>query len=235
MMSAWLIGGADAIQSDIEPQLDDTQSYKKLDLDEKLALFLTTAAKNLAAALNTSFESLRPFITDYISVGASIYERHHTMDVSKKASMLGLSDIELHSIDLGGASIPAALETAQRLCTQGDRLVLIAGAEVPRYEDTEQSFDELRARIAKTIAFVESFAPEQFAGAEERPIALRTESRSRAAVIAMMSGAGRIPPSAAARSMPRASGSPRSSNTRSIGASVAAAPVACRSASCAVR
>lgn len=132
MMSAWLIGGADAIQSDIEPQLDDTQSYKKLDLDEKLALFLTTAAKNLAAALNTSFESLRPFITDYISVGASIYERHHTMDVSKKASMLGLSDIELHSIDLGGASIPAALETAQRLCTQGDRLVLIAGAEVPR-------------------------------------------------------------------------------------------------------
>jgi hypothetical protein len=29
----------------------------------------------------------------------------------------------------------------------------LAGAEPPRYEDTEQSFDELRARIAKTIAF----------------------------------------------------------------------------------
>lgn len=49
----------------------------------------------------------------------------------------------------------------------------LAGADVPRYEDSEQSFDELRARIAKTIALVESFAPEQFAGAEDRPIALR--------------------------------------------------------------
>ena len=49
----------------------------------------------------------------------------------------------------------------------------LAGAEVPRYEDAEQSFDELRARIAKTLAFVESFAPAQFEGAEGRPTALR--------------------------------------------------------------
>ncbi|MFZ5629889.1 MAG: thiolase C-terminal domain-containing protein [Spirochaetota bacterium] len=132
MMNAWLVGGADAIQSDIERRLADTQSYKKLALDDKLALFLTTAVNNLAATHKTQFEHLRPLITDFISVGASIYEHHHTMDVSKKASMLGLSDIELHSVDLGGASIPAALATAQRLCAQGDRLVLIAGAEVPR-------------------------------------------------------------------------------------------------------
>mgnify|MGYP001764430281 CR=1 FL=1 len=49
----------------------------------------------------------------------------------------------------------------------------LAGTEVPRYEDTEQSFDELRARIARTIAFVESFAPAQIEGSEGRPIALR--------------------------------------------------------------
>ena len=49
----------------------------------------------------------------------------------------------------------------------------LAGAEVPRYEDVEQSFDELRARIAKTIAFVESFTAAQVDGSEERPIALR--------------------------------------------------------------
>lgn len=49
----------------------------------------------------------------------------------------------------------------------------LAGVEVPRYEDGEQGFDELRARVAKTIAFVESVAAPQFAGAEERPIALR--------------------------------------------------------------
>ena len=49
----------------------------------------------------------------------------------------------------------------------------LAGAEPPRYEDTEQSFDELRARIAKTIAFVESLSPEKIDGSEQRPIALR--------------------------------------------------------------
>ncbi len=49
----------------------------------------------------------------------------------------------------------------------------LAGAEVPRYEDTEQSFDDLRARIAKTIAFVESFTAVQLDGSEQRPIALR--------------------------------------------------------------
>jgi hypothetical protein len=49
----------------------------------------------------------------------------------------------------------------------------LAGAEVPRYEDTEQSFDELRARIARTIAFVESFGSAQIDGSEARPIALR--------------------------------------------------------------
>lgn len=53
----------------------------------------------------------------------------------------------------------------------------LAGAEVPRYEDTEQSFDELRERIAKTVAFVESFTPAQFEGAEERPVALRVGGR----------------------------------------------------------
>ena len=49
----------------------------------------------------------------------------------------------------------------------------LAGVEVPKYEDNEQSFEDLRARIAKTIAFVESFAPEQINGSEERPIELK--------------------------------------------------------------
>src|SRR5271154_7459503 len=32
----------------------------------------------------------------------------------------------------------------------------LAGIEVPSYPDTETSFDELQARIAKTIAFLQS-------------------------------------------------------------------------------
>ena len=46
----------------------------------------------------------------------------------------------------------------------------LAGVEVPKYEDTEQSFVDLRARIAKTIAFVDSLPKENIDGSEERVI-----------------------------------------------------------------
>jgi hypothetical protein len=49
----------------------------------------------------------------------------------------------------------------------------LAGVDVPRFEDTEQSFEELRARLAKTIAFVESFSAAQLNGSEDRDIALK--------------------------------------------------------------
>ena len=49
----------------------------------------------------------------------------------------------------------------------------LAGVEVPKFEDTEETFEEIRERIAKTIAFIESFTPEQINGSEERAIALK--------------------------------------------------------------
>jgi len=46
----------------------------------------------------------------------------------------------------------------------------LASVEVPKYDDTERTFAELKARIAKTIAFVQSFKPENINGAEDRDI-----------------------------------------------------------------
>jgi len=46
----------------------------------------------------------------------------------------------------------------------------LAGLPAPSYDDTEQSFAELKARIVKTLDFLASLAPEQFVGAEERAI-----------------------------------------------------------------
>jgi uncharacterized protein len=48
----------------------------------------------------------------------------------------------------------------------------LAGIEIPKYEDNEQTLDELKARIAKTIAFVESVDVSQINGSEEREIIL---------------------------------------------------------------
>jgi hypothetical protein len=49
----------------------------------------------------------------------------------------------------------------------------LAGVEVPAYEDNEQTFADLQARIAKTLAFIESLTPAQFDGSETRDIVLR--------------------------------------------------------------
>ena len=46
----------------------------------------------------------------------------------------------------------------------------LAGQEPPKYSDNEASFDELKARIAKTIAFIKEFKPAQIDGSEEREI-----------------------------------------------------------------
>lgn len=46
----------------------------------------------------------------------------------------------------------------------------LAGVEVPSYEDNEQSFAELRARIAKTLKFIGGLTPAQIDGSEEREI-----------------------------------------------------------------
>jgi hypothetical protein len=53
----------------------------------------------------------------------------------------------------------------------------LAGVEVPKHEDTEQSFAELKARIAKTIAFIETIKPGQVDGCEDKDIALKLGPR----------------------------------------------------------
>jgi hypothetical protein len=49
----------------------------------------------------------------------------------------------------------------------------LAGAEIPKHEDTEQSFAELKARIAKTLEFVESVPAAKIDGSEERDVVLK--------------------------------------------------------------
>jgi hypothetical protein len=50
----------------------------------------------------------------------------------------------------------------------------LAGVEPPPFPDAETSFADLKARIAKAIAHVESFTPEQIDGSEGRDIVMKT-------------------------------------------------------------
>lgn len=51
-------------------------------------------------------------------------------------------------------------------------LARLAGVDIPSFPDTETTFEELQARIAKTVDYVKTFKPEQIDGTEEREIVL---------------------------------------------------------------
>ena len=48
----------------------------------------------------------------------------------------------------------------------------LAGIDAPKFEDSEQTFEQLQARIRKTIDFVSSVKAESFKGAEDRDIVI---------------------------------------------------------------
>jgi uncharacterized protein len=50
----------------------------------------------------------------------------------------------------------------------------LAGIEVPKWEDTEATLADLRARVLKTIDYVQTFSAEQIDGSEAREILLPT-------------------------------------------------------------
>lgn len=49
----------------------------------------------------------------------------------------------------------------------------LAGVDIPKYEDVENSYSELKARIAKTITFLKSLERRSFSGAESKQIVLK--------------------------------------------------------------
>ena len=55
----------------------------------------------------------------------------------------------------------------------------LAGVDIPKHEDTEQTFAELKARIAKAIDFVESVGAARIDGSEDKDIVLQMRSGER--------------------------------------------------------
>lgn len=53
----------------------------------------------------------------------------------------------------------------------------LGGVEIPKYDDTEVSLDDLRARLRRTSEFVKSVPADGFAGSESREIVLPMRNR----------------------------------------------------------
>jgi uncharacterized protein len=53
----------------------------------------------------------------------------------------------------------------------------LAGVEIPVYEDNEKTLPELKARIAKTIAFIQSVKAAQIDGSEDKDIVVKRRDK----------------------------------------------------------
>jgi uncharacterized protein len=77
---------------------------------------------------------------------------------------------------LGTRLYPDMLPFAKQIQIASDNakgaVARLAGVDIPKYEDNETSLAELKARITKTLAFVESIKPAQIEGSADRTIVL---------------------------------------------------------------
>ncbi|HTT36344.1 MAG TPA: DUF1993 domain-containing protein [Burkholderiales bacterium] len=69
--------------------------------------------------------------------------------------------------------LPMARQVQIASDTAKGAVARLAGIDIPKYEDTEQTLADLKARIAKTIAFIGTVKPAQIDGSEDREITLK--------------------------------------------------------------
>jgi hypothetical protein len=87
---------------------------------------------------------------------------------AKKLDELALTGFRLYPDMLPMArQIMIATDTAKGLAAR------LAGVDIPVYEDTEKTLPELKARIAKTIAYLQTFQPAQIDGTEDKEIVIK--------------------------------------------------------------
>jgi uncharacterized protein len=69
--------------------------------------------------------------------------------------------------------LPLARQVQIACDTAKGAVARLAGVEIPTYADTEQTIAELKARIAKTLDFIESVPAAKLDGAEEREVVMK--------------------------------------------------------------
>jgi len=96
------------------------------------------------------------------------------LDKAKAYAEAGkIDELALTQARLYPNMFPMARQVMIATDTAKGAVARLAGVEVPKYEDTEQTFEELKARLAKTIAYVQGFKPAQIDGSEEKDIHLK--------------------------------------------------------------
>lgn len=112
-----------------------------------------------------------------------VYKRflsNFTAVLTKAANQADARKID-HSVLLNARLFPDMYPLVKQVQIASDQAkgaaARLAGVEMPKFEDNENSFAELHERIAKTIAFLDTIKPEQLEGSENRDIVLTLRDR----------------------------------------------------------
>ena len=110
----------------------------------------------------------------------------HTLKSLRAIVEKGAAHAEAKKIDpavlIGSRVFPDMLPFSRQIQIATDvakgAAARLAGMEPPKFEDTEQTFPELIARIDRTIEYLTGLAPTQLAGSEDRTITIATPRAS---------------------------------------------------------
>jgi len=109
-----------------------------------------------------------PVFTQYLTAMAAILKKAAQHCEAKKIDPAVL---------VGGRLYPDMFALARQIQIATDHAkgatARLSGSEVPSFPDTEAGFDELQARIAKTLDFVGGFKPGQIDGSDDKDIVLK--------------------------------------------------------------
>ena len=81
-----------------------------------------------------------------------------------------IADASLTTFRLFPDMLPLTMQVQIACDTAKGVVARLAGVEIPAYDDNEKTLADLKARVAKTIAFLQTFTPAQIDGTEEKAI-----------------------------------------------------------------
>ncbi|MFB1016579.1 MAG: DUF1993 domain-containing protein [Burkholderiaceae bacterium] len=111
------------------------------------------------------YQASVPRITNMLNNLGAILDKAQAHVEAKKLDAAALTNARLFPDMLAmNRQVHIATDTAKGVVAR------LAGVEIPAYEDNEVSFADLKARVDKTVAFVQSFSPEQIDGTEDKAI-----------------------------------------------------------------
>ena len=111
------------------------------------------------------YQASVPRITNMLNNLGAILDKAQAHVDAKKLDAAALTNARLFPDMLAmNRQVHIATDTAKGVVAR------LAGVEIPAYEDNEVSFADLKARFDKTVAFVQSFSPEQIDGTEDKAI-----------------------------------------------------------------